>query len=363
MSDSNQNSAFQSVNVSSGLGQSILPIAFDQGLVMGGSMGAFVREFQASQRLVNDAMASAFSMKAVVEALRLSRIEHSLGLTVSEMFKHTEFLKIPQFFDASVISRVDPLGDVRVRIREIEDAGSNLQSVISETWMPGFKAIQEMHRQIAAHSQGAAELNFGFKEKRMLEHLSTLALWRAVVSDEEDEDLEEFLEETEILIKNGGKGEILYETPLSFDRCILTKDFNILLLQEISKNPEKVFQMKPRDFEKLVAEIFYQKGFEVELTPETRDGGLDLIAVRNSDLLGCETVLVECKRYAPHKTVGVGVVRSLLGVIQDSNATRGMIVTTSEFTKGAREFGQKHLNRITLRGHTALMEWIDSLNR
>jgi restriction system protein len=96
-------------------------------------------------------------------------------------------------------------------------------------------------------------------------------------------------------------------------------------------------ELDPRKFEELVAELLRDKGYDVTLTPPSRDGGRDILAVKREDI-GSALTLVECKRYAANKRVGVDIVRGLYGVVSADNATRGLIATTSYFTSGARAF-------------------------
>jgi hypothetical protein len=56
-------------------------------------------------------------------------------------------------------------------------------------------------------------------------------------------------------------------------------------------------------------------------------------------------VAVECKRYA--KNVSIGVVRDFNSVLQDLNCSKGIIVTTTGFQKGAIEFASN--NNISLK--------------
>ena len=62
------------------------------------------------------------------------------------------------------------------------------------------------------------------------------------------------------------------------------------------------------------------RGYDVELTPQTRDGGKDIYAARRDDL-GTFLYIVECKRYAPDNPVGVEVIRALHGVADIDRVT------------------------------------------
>lgn len=72
----------------------------------------------------------------------------------------------------------------------------------------------------------------------------------------------------------------------------------------------------------------------MELTKQTRDGGADIIAVRD-DMGSHLKMLIEAKRYGPDKPVGVGMVRELYAVRQLRHASKAVLATTSYFSKDA----------------------------
>ena len=137
---------------------------------------------------------------------------------------------------------------------------------------------------------------------------------------------------------------------------------NETLLRELGEHPEVLWKLSPRMFEGIVAEIFARMGYEVSLTPSTRDGGKDIYAVAKTDV-GSFLYIVECKKYAPDRPVGVALVRSLNGVLEEEKATVGIIATTSYFTKGANEFQRKLPHRIALKDFIEIRNWILKVTR
>ena len=109
------------------------------------------------------------------------------------------------------------------------------------------------------------------------------------------------------------------------------------IIQVVQTKPSSLYDMKPREFEEFIARIFSEHGFSVELTQKTRDGGKDIIAIR-SDLGIKSKFIIECKRYAPHRSVGVDLVRSLYGVQMELGANKSILATTSKFTPDAKKF-------------------------
>jgi len=79
------------------------------------------------------------------------------------------------------------------------------------------------------------------------------------------------------------------------------------LIEIIQRDPQRLFSISPRAFEEIIAELFASRGYEVELTQQTRDGGRDIIAVGSS--MGIRNrYLIECKRYAPGHNVSIAAV-------------------------------------------------------
>jgi hypothetical protein len=122
---------------------------------------------------------------------------------------------------------------------------------------------------------------------------------------------------------------------------------NQRLLDRIGRRPEAVRQLTPRQFEELVAELYQERGYEVKLTQQTRDGGKDLIIMNRSDI-GNFMIYAECKHYSPDRPVGVGVVSELHGRIDLDRATAGMIVTSSYFSPDAKAFQSKIEHQMSL---------------
>lgn len=156
--------------------------------------------------------------------------------------------------------------------------------------------------------------------------------------------------------------ELLYEqVTIEPARIELLEDVNEELLCFISKSPNLLYQLAPRKFEELVAKLFSDRGYEVVLTPATRDGGYDLLAKLN-DGITSTVVLAECKRYRQENKVGVEIVRGLYGVTEAHRANQGLIITSSYFTKDAREEQLRIGNRIGLKDFNNLVEWLKPYN-
>lgn len=129
------------------------------------------------------------------------------------------------------------------------------------------------------------------------------------------------------------------------------------IIADIAREPEKMHWLSPNEFERLIAELLSRRGLRVRLTPKTRDGGCDILAFLETPV-GEHLYLVECKRYAPIRPVGVSFVRNLYGVVEESRATAGLLVASSRFTRGAISFRERVHPRISLKDYDDLVRWI-----
>lgn len=133
-------------------------------------------------------------------------------------------------------------------------------------------------------------------------------------------------------------------------------------LRRAADDPNFVFTISSREFEELVAELLSRRGYDVQLTPQTRDGGKDIYAARRDDL-GTFLYIVECKRYAPDNPVGVEVIRALHGVADIERVTGAMVVTTSYYSSEARALEEKIKYRMSLKEYLDLRRWLSDLQQ
>ena len=103
---------------------------------------------------------------------------------------------------------------------------------------------------------------------------------------------------------------------------------NEALVERLQQQPDLLYELPPRKFEELVADLLTNLGYDIELTPATRDGGKDILAQMNTPH-GNMLCLVEVKKHRADKPVGVALVRQLYGTLVDADATSAMLVATS----------------------------------
>ncbi|MHC4394219.1 MAG: pentapeptide repeat-containing protein [Planctomycetota bacterium] len=131
------------------------------------------------------------------------------------------------------------------------------------------------------------------------------------------------------------------------------------LIKDLQKHPEAMYQLRPRQFEEIIAEILASYGWDVQLTPPVKDGGYDIFAISKDIKAKLKSSwIIECKKYAPQNRVGVDIVRALYGVKSNLKVAHALLATTSYFTKGAKDLKASRYD-IELKDYKAILEWIN----
>ena len=166
--------------------------------------------------------------------------------------------------------------------------------------------------------------------------------------------------------KNYIKPEKLYEVKKEFKNSefhkVLIPSIELEMLAYFSKKPEMLYELSPRKFEEVIASIFQNNGFEVELTPKTHDGGIDILAIEKKPITGKSLYIVECKRYKPSNKVGIGIVQRMYGLVESYQANKGIIATTSSFSKDAKIFAEASKYRLSLSDYNVIKQWLNAFN-
>jgi restriction system protein len=110
------------------------------------------------------------------------------------------------------------------------------------------------------------------------------------------------------------------------------------LLDTILKNP-------PSFFEKLVVDLLVAMGYggsrkdAGQTLGKTGDGGID--GIIKEDKLGLDIIYLQAKRYGVENAVPSREVRDFTGSLEGHGAQKGVLITTSSFTKDGIEFVKK----------------------
>lgn len=115
---------------------------------------------------------------------------------------------------------------------------------------------------------------------------------------------------------------------------------------------EVVLSLTPSRFEQLIVDLLLAMGYGGgdramgERIGKSGDGGID--GIINEDALGLDAVYIQAKRYAPDSKVGRPALQAFVGSLTGEGATKGVFVTTSDFSKEARDYLNKVQHRIVL---------------
>lgn len=102
---------------------------------------------------------------------------------------------------------------------------------------------------------------------------------------------------------------------------------------------QRLQQASPEFFEKAVIELLWAMGYggdrgEKRHVGRSNDGGID--GVIRQDALGLSNVYIQAKRYADGNNVGRPAIQQFYGALASKNADRGVFITTSGFSVGAK---------------------------
>lgn len=123
---------------------------------------------------------------------------------------------------------------------------------------------------------------------------------------------------------------------------------------------EAIRSITPQRFERLILDLLIAMGYgggDIEngrMTKASGDGGID--GIINEDALGLDAVYVQAKRYAADNTVGRPDIQRFIGSLTGEGASKGVFVTTSSFSREAREYVGRIQQRVVLIDGVALAQ-------
>jgi restriction system protein len=115
---------------------------------------------------------------------------------------------------------------------------------------------------------------------------------------------------------------------------------------------DRISQNSPAFFEQLIVDLLVGMGYggshqnAAQQLGRSGDGGVD--GVVNEDRLGLDRVYVQAKRHAPENSVGEPAIREFVGSLVGFRATKGVFVTTSSFSRQARNYASSLPQRVIL---------------
>ena len=189
--------------------------------------------------------------------------------------------------------------------------------------------------------------------------------------------------------------EVLKTEPISIDRKFLERfpeflEFQkikqdsdlveMLLVTEVDQTPQEIFdnsyqkiikevkeslleQIKsssPKFFENLVVDLLISMGYggsrkdAGSAVGKSSDGGID--GIIKEDKLGLDCIYIQAKRW--ETSVGRPIVQAFAGSLEGMKARKGILITTSQFTKEARDYVKIIEKRIILINGEQLSEFM-----
>jgi hypothetical protein len=131
---------------------------------------------------------------------------------------------------------------------------------------------------------------------------------------------------------------------------------DIALYKALIKHPDLMRSLNWRTYERLLADILESFGYEIELQQGTKDGGVDIFAIRRSDPLGEHRYLLQAKRWT--NKVGVEPVRQLAFLHHHHKVSKSCLATTAKFTRGAWNLAKQYRWQLELRDIDGISEWL-----
>ncbi len=113
---------------------------------------------------------------------------------------------------------------------------------------------------------------------------------------------------------------------------------------------QRVKACSPEFFERLVVDILVRMGYggnfadAAQAVGKTGDGGID--GIIKEDRLGLDRIYIQAKRW--DKSVGSPEILAFIGALQKQHANKGVFITTSDYTKSARETAEGLNTKIVL---------------
>ena len=105
---------------------------------------------------------------------------------------------------------------------------------------------------------------------------------------------------------------------------------------------DMVMGLEPTEFETLVVKLLLKMGYGYgiedagKVTKATGDGGID--GIIKEDHLGFNNIYIQAKKWSSDHKVSRPEVQKFAGALQGEKATKGLFITTTEFTKDALDF-------------------------
>ena len=110
----------------------------------------------------------------------------------------------------------------------------------------------------------------------------------------------------------------------------------------------EIMKISPYDFERIVVKLLIAMGYgslkdnEDAVTPKSGDEGIDGIV--SADKFGFDSIYIQAKQWQPNSVVSRPEIQKFLGALAGQGASKGIFITTAQFSKEAIAFAAKQLH-------------------
>lgn len=147
------------------------------------------------------------------------------------------------------------------------------------------------------------------------------------------------------LVTNSHVEDIVAKTPEE----TIDENYKYIVQNLVDEVLDLVLQKDADFFEKLVMDLLIKMGYgDGKVTRRSRDGGID--GIIDEDKLGLAKIYIQAKRWQKGNNVGRSEIESFVGAIDRQRGSKGVFITTSDFTKEAYEHTSTHVNLVKLNG-------------
>jgi len=133
-----------------------------------------------------------------------------------------------------------------------------------------------------------------------------------------------------------------------------TADVSGDIYRHFADHPEDLYRLPHRDFEELISSVFTARGWKTQIGPGTADEGVDVRMWLQSPL-GDALTLVQARRYAKHRPIGLEAVAALEAHSLREEAS-GLFVTTSRYRRVAQRFASRN-KKLLLADSSDVANW------
>ncbi len=146
--------------------------------------------------------------------------------------------------------------------------------------------------------------------------------------------------------------KVAVQSPDTADPIELIEDGVALIKAEVATALlSRLREADPAFFEQAVVDVLLAMGYggseqRGKRIGGTGDGGVD--GVIDQDTLGLDQIYVQAKRYGAANNVGREAINAFVGALHGFGASRGVFITSSDFTQHAREYARQVPTRIIL---------------